>query len=137
MMVVSTSILCFLGAQVHAVERAPSYIHPLHRLLPASQYIQQRIIAPDGGGGQRYGKGARNSRPVWANEANAIDPMMRPRNGTTGGIKTGAPPLSGRSMAGAWLLAKRCPGYRWRDSNLGFDFDMELEYRLAVQRVMH
>src|ERR1035437_4105467 len=43
---------------------------------------------------------------------------MRPRNGSTGGIKTGAPSLAGKSMAGTCLLAMRCPGYRRRDSSL-------------------
>jgi hypothetical protein len=28
-------------------------------------------------------------------------------------------------MAVTCLLAMRCPGYRWRDSNLGFDTELE------------
>jgi len=28
-------------------------------------------------------------------------------------------------MAGTCLLAMRCPGFRWRDSNLGFDTELE------------
>jgi hypothetical protein len=28
-------------------------------------------------------------------------------------------------MAGTCLLAMRCPGYRWRDSDLGFDTELE------------
>src|ERR1700739_4659622 len=50
---------------------------------------------------------------------------MRPRNRSTEGIKTGAPPLSGRSMAETWLLAMRCPGYRWRDSGFGSGPELE------------
>src|SRR2546428_5464484 len=50
---------------------------------------------------------------------------MRPRNRSTAGIKTGAPPLSGKSMAETWLLAMRCPGYRWRDSSLGSGMELE------------
>src|SRR6202521_2068980 len=50
---------------------------------------------------------------------------MRPRNRSTGGIKTGAPPLSGKSMAETWVLAMRCPGYRWRDSSLGSGPELE------------
>jgi hypothetical protein len=49
----------------------------------------------------------------------------RPRNRSTDDIKTGAPPLSGRGMAVTCLLAMWCPGYRWRDSNLGFDTELE------------
>ena len=50
---------------------------------------------------------------------------MRPRNRSTDGIKTGAPPLSGKSMAETWLLAMRCPGYRWRDSGFGSGPELE------------
>jgi hypothetical protein len=58
-------------------------------------------------------------------ETNASEPPMRPRNRSTDGIRTGAPPLSGRSMAETWLLAMRCPGYRWRDSGLGSGPELE------------
>jgi len=64
-------------------------------------------------------------RHVWVRETNASEPLMRPRNRSTDGIKTGAPPLSGKSMAETWLLAMRCPGYRWRDSNLGSGAELE------------
>src|SRR5215471_3036322 len=50
---------------------------------------------------------------------------MRHRNRSTGGIKTGAPPLSGMSMAVTYLLAMRCPVYRQRDFHLGFDTELE------------
>jgi len=50
---------------------------------------------------------------------------MRPRNRSTGGIKTGAPPLSGMSMAETCILAMRCPGYRWRDSSCGSGPELE------------
>ena len=64
------------------------------------------------------GKGVSKLRHVWVRETNASEPLMRPRNRSMGGIKTGAPPLSGKSMAETWILAMRCPGYRWRDSSL-------------------
>ena len=51
--------------------------------------------------------------------------MIADRNRSTGGIKTGAPPLSGKSMAETWLLAMWCPGYRWRDSSLGSGMELE------------
>jgi hypothetical protein len=50
---------------------------------------------------------------------------MRPRNRSSDGIKTGAPPLSGKSMAVTYLLAMRCPVYRQRDFHLGFDTELE------------
>jgi hypothetical protein len=62
---------------------------------------------------------------VRVRETNVSEPLMRPRNKTTGGIETGAPPLSGKSVAETWLLAMRCPGYRWRDSNLGSGMELE------------
>ncbi len=40
-------------------------------------------------------------------------------------IETGAPPLSGKSMAETCLLAMRCPGYKWRDSSLGSGTELE------------
>ncbi len=64
-------------------------------------------------------------RHVLVRETNASELLQGPRNGTTDGIKTGAPPLSGNGMAGTYLLAMWCPGYRWRDSNLGFDMELE------------
>ena len=57
-------------------------------------------------------------------ETSASDLLMRHRN-TTGGIKTGAPPLSGMSMAVTYLLAMRCPVYKQRDFHLGFDTELE------------
>jgi hypothetical protein len=50
---------------------------------------------------------------------------MRHRNRSSEGIKTGAPPLSGMSMAITYLLAMRCPVYRQRDFHLGFDMELE------------
>jgi len=85
----------------------------------------RKLLSSHGGGGERYGKGVRKSRHVWVRETNASEPLMRPRNRSTGGIKTGAPPLSGKSMAETWLLAMRCPGYRWRDSSLGSGMELE------------
>ena len=35
------------------------------------------------------------------------------------------PRSSGKSMADTWLLAMRCPGYRWRDSSLGSGTELE------------
>ena len=85
----------------------------------------RKLLSPNGGGGERYGKGVSKLRHVWVRETNASEPRMRPRNRSTGGIKTGAPPLSGKSMAETWLLAMWCPGYRWRDSSLGFGMELE------------
>ena len=85
----------------------------------------RKLLSSNGGGGERCGKGVSKLRHVWVRETNASEPLMRPRNRSTGGIKTGAPPLSGKSMAETWLLAMRCPGYRWRDSNLGSDMELE------------
>jgi|NGEPerStandDraft_6_1074524.scaffolds.fasta_scaffold40358_2 hypothetical protein len=85
----------------------------------------RKLLSSHDGGGERYGKGVIQLRHVWVRETNASEPLMRPRNGSTGGIKTGAPPLSGKSMAETWLLAMRCPGYRWRDSGLGSGMELE------------
>jgi hypothetical protein len=85
----------------------------------------RKLLSSNGGGGERYGKGVRKSRHVRVREANASEPSMRLRNRSTDGIKTGAPPLSGKSMAETWLLAMRCPGYRWRDSSFGSGPELE------------
>jgi len=85
----------------------------------------RKLLLSNDGGGERYGKGVRKSRHVRVRETNASEPLMRPRNGSTGGIKTGAPPLSGKSMAETCILAMRCPGYRWRDSNFGSGPELE------------
>jgi hypothetical protein len=85
----------------------------------------RKLLSSNGGGGERYGKGVSKLRHVRVRETNASEPLMRPRNGSTDGIKTGAPPLSGKSMAETWLLAMRCPGYRWRDSSLGSGMELE------------
>src|ERR1700688_2755660 len=85
----------------------------------------RKLLPFNDGGGERYGKGVRKSRHVGVRETNASEPLMRPRNRSTDGIRTGAPPLSGRSMAETWLLAVRCPGYRWRDSGLGSGPELE------------
>jgi hypothetical protein len=85
----------------------------------------RKPLSSNDGGGERYGKGVRKSHHVRVRETNASEPLMRPRNRSTGGIKTGAPPLSGKSMAETWLLAMRCPGYRWRDSNFGSGMELE------------
>ena len=63
----------------------------------------RKLLPSNDGGGERYGKGVRKSRHVRVRETNASEPLMRPRNRPTDGIKTGAPPLSGRSMAETWL----------------------------------
>ena len=51
--------------------------------------------------------------------------LMRHRNRTSEGIKTGAPSLSGKSMVVTYLLAMRCPVYKQRDFHLGFDTELE------------
>ncbi len=53
----------------------------------------------------------RKSRQVWVRETNASEPLMSHRNRSTGGIETGVPPLSGKSMAESCLLAIWCPVY--------------------------
>ena len=58
-------------------------------------------------------------------ERSASELLMRHRNGSTDGIKTGAPPLSGRSMAVTYLLAMRCPVYKQRDFHLGFETELK------------
>ena len=58
-------------------------------------------------------------------ETSANELLMRHRNRSTEGIKTGAPPLSARSVAKTYLLAMRCPVYRQRDFHLGFDTELE------------
>src|SRR5215472_10759895 len=50
---------------------------------------------------------------------------MRHRNRSSEGIKTGAPPLSRKSMAVTYLLAMWCPVYKQRDFHLGFDTELE------------
>jgi hypothetical protein len=85
----------------------------------------RKLLSSNDGGGERYGKGVSKSRHVRVRETNASEPLMRPRNKTIDDIKTGAPLLSGKSMAETWLLAMRCPGYRWRDSSLGSGAELE------------
>jgi hypothetical protein len=62
---------------------------------------------------------------VEVGETNASEPLMRHRNRSTGGIKTGAPPLSRTSTAETCLLAVWCPVYKWRDSSLGSGTELE------------
>src|SRR5215470_16642543 len=50
---------------------------------------------------------------------------MRHRNRSSDGIKTGAPPLSGKSMVVTYLLAMRCPVYKQRDFHLGSGTELE------------
>ena len=76
-------------------------------------------------GGERYGKGAARLHQVRVKETSASKLLMRHRNRPTGRIKTGAPPLSGKSMAVTYLLAMRCPVYKQRDFHLGFDTELE------------
>ena len=68
----------------------------------------RKLLPSNGGGGERYGKGMSKLRHVWVRETNRSEPLMRPRNGSTGGIKTGAPSLSGKSIAETRLLAMLC-----------------------------
>ena len=58
-------------------------------------------------------------------ETSASELLMRHRNRSLEDIKTGAPPLSGKSMAVTYLLAMRCPVYKQRDFHLGFDTELE------------
>jgi len=50
---------------------------------------------------------------------------MRHRNRSIDGIKTGAPPLSRKSMTETCLLVMWCPVYKWRDSSLGSGAELE------------
>jgi hypothetical protein len=93
----------------------------------------RKLLGSHGGGGERYGKGATlRLGHVRVRETKASEPLMRPRNGPIEGIKTGAPPLSGKSMGGTCVLALWCPGYRGRDSRLGSG--VELENRLGGEK---
>ena len=58
-------------------------------------------------------------------ETSASELLMRHRNRSLEDIKTGAPPLSGKSMVVTYLLAMRCPVYKQRDFHLGFDMELE------------
>ena len=63
---------------------------------------------------------------------NAGEPLMRPRNRSTGDIKTGALPLSGNKYGGNLITGHAVSGVKvaqWRDSSLGTD--MELENRVG------
>ena len=85
----------------------------------------RKLLPFNDGGGERYGKGVRKSRHVWVRETNTSEPLMRHRNGSIDGIKTGASPLFGKSMPETWLLAMWCPAHKWRDSSLGFGPELE------------
>jgi hypothetical protein len=85
----------------------------------------RKLLPSNGGGGERYGKGVSESRHVWVRETNASEPLMRHRNKSSDDTKTGAPPLSGKSMAETCLLAMWCPVYKWRDSSLGSGMELE------------
>ena len=85
----------------------------------------RKLLSSNDGGGERYGKGVSESRHVLVRETNASEPLMRHRNRSSDGTKTGAPPLSGNSMAETCLLAMWCPVYRWRDSTLGSGMELE------------
>jgi len=63
---------------------------------------------------------------------NAGEPLMRPRNRSTGDIKTGALPLSGNKYGGNLITGHAVSGVKvaqWRDSSLGSD--MELKNRVG------
>jgi hypothetical protein len=62
---------------------------------------------------------------VRVKETSASKLLMRHRNISSEGIKTGAPPLSGKSMVVTYLLPMRCPVYKQRDFHLGFDRELE------------
>jgi hypothetical protein len=78
-----------------------------------------KLPRSNGRGGERYGKGARKSRPVRDRETNAGEPPMRPRN-TSGGINTEAPPalraehggnlVAGYAAHGVWQPVAQAPG---------------------------
>ena len=58
-------------------------------------------------------------------ETSASELLMRHRNRSSDGTKTGAPPLSAKSMVVTYLLAMRCPVYKRRDFHLGFGTELE------------
>ena len=49
-------------------------------------------------------------RHVLVRETNASEPPMRPRNRSTGDIKTGAPPLSGKEYGGNLITGHAVSG---------------------------
>ncbi len=122
----------FFGARCCIRDEGGPFGAGLREQAPNSR----KPLSSNGGGGERYGKGVRKSRHVWVRETNASEPLMRPRNRSTEGIKTGAPPLSGKSMAETWLLAMWCPGYRWRDSRLGSGMELENSKRIQIGLVV-
>jgi len=76
-------------------------------------------------GGERYGKGAARLHQVRVKETSVSKLLRRHRNRSSEGTKTGAPPLSGKSMVVTYLLAMRCPVYKRRDFHLGFGTELE------------
>jgi hypothetical protein len=111
----------FLGARCCTRDEGA----PFEAGLQEQASNNRKLLPSNGGGGERYGKGVRKSRHVWVRETNASEPLMRHRNRSSDDIKTGAPPLSGKSMAETCLLAMWCPVYRWRDSSLGSGAELE------------
>ena len=76
-------------------------------------------------GGERYGKGAARLHQVRVKETSVSKLLRRHRNRSSEGTKTGAPPLSAKSMVVTYLLAMRCPVYKRRDFHLGFGTELE------------
>ena len=82
-----------------------------------------------------YGKGAARLHQVRVKETSVSKLLMRHRNRSSEGIKTGAPPLSGKSMVVTYLLAMRCPVYKQRDFHLGFHTELENWIGVAREKV--
>jgi hypothetical protein len=65
------------------------------------------------------GKVALPARQVWAKKASASEPLMTCRKGRPMTSKPGLSARPGMSLAGACLLARRCPAWRWRELGPG------------------
>src|ERR1017187_4263453 len=57
-------------------------------------------------------------------ETSANEPLRTHRN-FSDDIETGECPCPGKSMAETYVLAMRCPVYRWRESHPGFRTELE------------
>jgi hypothetical protein len=57
-------------------------------------------------------------------ETSANEPLRTHRN-FSDDIETGECPCPGKSMAETYVLAMRCPAYRWRESHPGFRTELE------------
>jgi hypothetical protein len=90
------------------------------------QASNSRELLPSNGGGGERSRKRRDSRVMCglerraqANHCRGLERILQLAS------KPERPRSSGKSMADTWLLAMRCPGYRWRDSSLGSGTELE------------